>query len=154
AAAEVAARFVDRPRLVTEIRLPAGDGRMMQHRAVPGELGFELAPGVTAAGHTNNSLGFRDVERPAAKPAGTFRILALGDSITYGGGMPIEETYPKVLERLLDSPRAPVEVWNGGVTGYNARQEALWLDRHGLAIAPDLVLVQACANDLGPRQVE
>lgn len=152
--AELTARLAERPRLVTVIRLAASDGRMTLHRPVPDELGFELAPGASVGDVTHDSLGFRDVERPLVKPPGTFRILALGDSITYGTGLPLERTYPKLLEQMLDSPKARVEVWNGGVSGYNARQEALWLERHGLAIAPDLVLVEACANDLGPRQVE
>ncbi|MBK7975535.1 MAG: hypothetical protein IPK07_20370 [Deltaproteobacteria bacterium] len=153
-AGEGVARIAERPRLVTELRFPPGDVRTVLHRPAPGELGYERVPGAQLAEITHDSLGFRGDERPLAKPPGTFRILALGDSITYGAGIPLERTYPKVLESLLGGATTRIEVWNGGTIGYNARQEALWLERSGLAIQPDLVLVAACANDLGPRQVE
>ncbi len=147
-------RLAERPRLVTELRFPPGDVRAVLHRPAPGELGYERAPGARLAEISHDSHGFRGVERPLAKPAGTFRVLALGDSITYGAGIPLDRTYPRVLEELLGGAASHVEVWNGGTIGYNARQEAIWLERQGLAIQPDVVLIAACANDLGPRQLE
>ncbi len=46
----------------------------------------------------SNELGFRT--RPARKNAGTFRILFVGDSWTYGMGIREQETFPRVLEAL------------------------------------------------------
>lgn len=148
------ARVLERPRLVTELRFPPGDVRAVLHRPAAGELGYERAPGAHLAEITHDSHGYRGPERSLDKPPGVFRILALGDSITYGAGIPFERTYPQVLEALLGGAAARVEVWNGGTIGYNARQEALWLERAGLAMHPDVVLLAACANDLGPRQLE
>jgi hypothetical protein len=53
--------------------------------------GYELTPD-----HKNiNSHGLRDREFPLTKPTRTFRILALGDSFTYGYAIKLEETYVK-----------------------------------------------------------
>lgn len=49
-----------------------------------------------------NSLGFRDREYSVQKPPGVFRILCLGDSTTFGHWLPVEKTYSKVLEELLN----------------------------------------------------
>src|SRR5947209_20240288 len=48
-----------------------------------------------------NSDGFRDREFSPAKPAGTQRIVCVGDSYTYGWGVDVRDSYPKQLERAL-----------------------------------------------------
>ena len=48
-----------------------------------------------------NSLGTRGPEFAAEKPAKVIRILSLGDSRTFGWGLPDEATYSRRLERLL-----------------------------------------------------
>jgi hypothetical protein len=67
-----------------------------------------------------NSYGLREDEISVPKPPHTFRLLAVGDSITFGYGVPVEETYVKVLEKRLNE-NAPVtiryEVLNGGTVG-------------------------------------
>ncbi len=146
---EIGARWTEQPRVIGTLTFPASNDAYRLHRPAAGELGYELVPNV-AFGHVRiNSLGMRDVERPAAKPAGVFRVLVLGDSITLGAGMPLDDTYPKVMERALDRERPGVEVWNGGVIGYNARQEAAWFERHGVELSPDLVVIGFCLNDFG-----
>lgn len=103
-----------------------------------------------AVGYRANADGFRDRRYARAKPPGTFRIVALGDSITFGYGAPEGETFPKLLEARLDaavaSPR--FEVLNLGVSGYNPYTEAALFTDVGVGYAPDLVLVQFCVNDL------
>lgn len=100
---------------------------------------------------TINSQGFRDYERPLQKSAGTFRILCLGDSFTLGAEEALEQTYPKTLERVLKNQMADslaYEVVNGGVGGYGTYQELLFLQRVGLSVQPDIVLVQFFSNDV------
>lgn len=62
-----------------------------------------------------------DVDAPGATIApvspGSPRIVALGDSLTAGLGVPREEAYPAVLGRKLREAGIPLEVVNAGVSG-------------------------------------
>lgn len=98
-----------------------------------------------------NSLGFRDSRDYALeKPAHTFRILVLGDSVTFGHGALSETTYPYLLEQQLKAWRPEVnwQVWNLGVPGYNTAQELAYLRQVGERYRPDLVVVGFFENDL------
>jgi len=100
--------------------------------------------------HTN-SLGFRDTrEYSLARQPGTFRILVLGDSVTFGHGALYETSYPYLLEARLREWRPDVkwEVWNLGVPGYNTAQESAYLHQVGERYAPDLVIVGFFTNDI------
>lgn len=98
-----------------------------------------------------NSLGLRDYEYPIQKDSQAFRILVLGDSMTFGWGTALEETYPKVLERMLnENPPAPFqryEVINAGVGNYNTVQEVAYFKERGLLLNPDMVLLGFYIND-------
>ncbi len=48
-----------------------------------------------------NSQGTRGTEFETPKPAGTFRILSLGDSRTFGWGLSDNDTYSRRLEQLV-----------------------------------------------------
>src|SRR5262249_25494248 len=94
------------------------------------ELGWHHIPGArkhwTEEGDGQivvNSEGFRDRERPAAKPAGTSRVVLLGDSMTEGVQVNLEQTFGYLLEEKLSTKEAPVQVFNCGVNGYGPVQE-------------------------------
>jgi hypothetical protein len=98
-----------------------------------------------------NSLGLRDTrEYRLEKPRGTFRILVLGDSVTFGHGSVYEHTYPYLAEQLLKQWRPDVrwEVWNAAEPGYNTGQELAQLYEVGPAYNPDLVIVGFYGNDV------
>ena len=98
-----------------------------------------------------NHLGFRDPREYALEKApGTFRIVVLGDSVTFGHGSIEEHTYPRLLETLLKERRPDVQwqVWNLGVPGYNTAQELAYLLEAGPAFQPDLVVVGFYDNDV------
>jgi len=97
-----------------------------------------------------NSDGFRDREFSIEKPNNTFRIICLGDSFTFGQGVELNESYPKVLERKLNSLNNGVkyEVLNFGVPGYNTWQEVEMLDVKGLKYSPDMVIFGYVHNDI------
>lgn len=102
-----------------------------------------------------NSLGLRDLEFSPHKAPGEFRVLALGDSMTYGQGVRLDLTWPQVLEaRLRSELKGPVEVINAGFAagpgvsspdGYDR-----WVADNGILFEPDVVVVGLCLNDVGP----
>jgi len=103
-----------------------------------------------------NSLGFRDDrEYAVAKRTGTFRILVLGDSVTFGHGSVFEHTYPLLLEKRLKAwkPDVDWQVWNLGVPGYNTSQELAYLLEVGATYRPDLVVVGFYANDVVDNRI-
>jgi lysophospholipase L1-like esterase len=118
--------------------------------AASGEFSFETR---------HSSLGLRDVEHSAKKPPGTFRILGLGDSFTYGVGAAFEDTYLVQLERMLNqrpgnhlanhlANNPKVEVIKAGIPRYFPEPERLFLEHYGLAFEPDLVIVTFVPNDV------
>jgi hypothetical protein len=98
-----------------------------------------------------NSLELRDArEYDLEKGPRTFRILVLGDSVTFGHGSVAEHAYPFLLEQQLEAWRRDVDwqVWNAAVPGYNTSQELAHLLEVGPRFRPDLVVVGFFANDL------
>lgn len=115
------------------------------------DLVFELTPGAEGYGWGTdvkvNSAGFRGPEVQAGK-SDNFRIIVLGDSITFGNDLPAGTTYPPVLAEQLAEDGPGYEVLNFGVGGYNCWQEVAFLEQTGLAYHPDLVVVGFCLNDV------
>ena len=113
--------------------------------------GFKLAPGLDGAevssGRTSSRgagiRGGREVPRP--KPAGTTRVLALGDSFTFGDGVDDPETWPALLDERLGER---VEVLNLGASAYAHDQMLLALLDDGLALEPDVVVLGFFASDM------
>jgi hypothetical protein len=97
-----------------------------------------------------NPMGLRDPRQSYAKPPGTFRILALGDSYVEAAQVPAEQAVAARLEARLQAVTGrPVEVINGGVFGYGTGQELLLLDEEGVKYQPDLVVLFFChCNDI------
>ena len=129
-----------------------GEGNSLAHvRSDNPLLVYELRPGVQLNEFISiNSLGFRDYEYSNEKPANTYRICVVGDSITFGWWERLEETYPKVLEELLNahvSGEMTVEVWNMGIGGYNAEQEMELVRTRAMNYDPDLIIIGYCTND-------
>jgi hypothetical protein len=102
-----------------------------------------------------NSLELRDAREYAlAKQPNTFRILVLGDSVTFGHGSIYEHSYPYLTEQRLKTwmPSIDWQVWNAAVPGYNTSQELAQLLEVGDRFAPDLVIVGFYENDLTDNQ--
>lgn len=93
-------------------------------------------------------LGMRGGE-VGPKAPGAIRILALGDSFTFGVGAREEQTWPARLQESLRALGLPVEVLNAGAPGFGIPDEVAWFERYGRELRPDLVIVAAfLANDL------
>jgi lysophospholipase L1-like esterase len=132
------------------LKIPAENAEM-SHRHRPKATAFLMGAEMRI-----NSLGLRDREDlTLEKPAGTYRIVVLGDSTTVGWGVPFEKLYPKLLENSLNTnpPSAKwkrYEVINTGIGNYNTCQEVASFKERWLALNPDLVLIAWYINDAEP----
>lgn len=120
-------------------------------------LGWTKTPGESIRRRTGefdvtletNSRGLRESESVGyAKPAGTKRVLLLGDSFTLGYTVEGPDTISGLLGARLAAEGREVEVLNGGTEGYSTDQEVLWLAREGARYAPDVVVLQMYENDI------
>ncbi len=97
-----------------------------------------------------NNAGFHDRDWSRAKPADTYRVIALGDSFTMGTMIPLEELFVKRAERALNErAKGPgrYEIMNLAFVGWDTSRELRALKEIGLAYAPDAVLVVFYVND-------
>ncbi len=97
-----------------------------------------------------NGYGFREREISPFKVRN--RIIAVGDSFTYGLGVLPSDAWPARLEARLNEGHAadrqpPHEVFNFGMLGYNTCQEDRAVERFVLDLEPDLLLLGWYAND-------
>ena len=150
-----ARRFADPTGGYDDILAQAAQARAMSvhEKSDDPELVYVTRPGyVTNGVRISEAHGIlRATDVPEAKPAGSFRIAVLGDSIAAAhpirvGGAP---AFSDVLEQTLNArPGAPtVEALNFGTDGYSTLQEARLLETRAARFAPDLVLVAYCLND-------
>jgi len=91
----------------------------------------------------SSALAFFALPVMAAEP---LRILAFGDSLTSGYGLPDADSFPSQLERALIAAGENVKLVNGGVAGDTSAGGLARLD-WTLADKPDLVLLEFGAND-------
>ena len=99
----------------------------------------------------NNAFGLNDVEFVAPKPRGRFRIMALGDSFTYGSA-----PYPDaVMTRVEEALRArcagmDLDLLNFGIGGTGVWDYKLLFELAGPTFDPDLVVVNLYLGNDGP----
>jgi GDSL-like Lipase/Acylhydrolase family len=100
---------------------------------------------------STNELGFRD-RNLEGKQNGELRIMLLGDSVTFGWGVPVEATFARRLEGHLASRLGrPVTTVNTGVGSYNTVQEHAVLKTYAQSVDPDLVVLVYVENDIVPN---
>ncbi len=126
--------------------LAYGAGRLRQPDPL---LGWKLRPDASRravrsgyeVSYRTNAQGHRD----APLLPGRFRILLLGDSQTFGIGVPSGQRFSELLEAELPG----VEVVNAAVPGYGVHQMARALERDGMSLQPDLVICALIRQDVG-----
>jgi acyl-CoA thioesterase-1 len=88
------------------------------------------------------------VGAPAAAAADRpVRIVALGDSLTAGHGLPADGAFPAKLERALKAKGLAVEIANAGVSGDTAAGGLARLD-WSVPEGTDAVILELGANDM------
>lgn len=112
------------------------------------EIGYTLRPGARGvfqnAAVRVNERACRD-DPTLAEPR--LRILALGDSITFGASIDQDGTWEARLDGALGED---VDVVNCGVSGYNLLQAQARYDAALSDLAPDIILLNVFSDDLSP----
>jgi len=131
--------------------------RVHVHSDIPG-LSYELNSGVNLDWQNIdiniNSFGIRDREFSKNKPENSYRIIALGDSVTFGQATLLNDTFLKILESKLNNNfDSEYEVMNAGVSAYNLVQKYIFLETKLIEYKPDMVLVNFVQDDYGPTNV-
>jgi lysophospholipase L1-like esterase len=85
---------------------------------------------------------------------GAARILALGDSFTFGFGLPEQDTYIARLQDKLDAVFGAdrIALLNGGISGSGTAEQLAFLEDFGDKIAPAAVLVFVSIDDFNRAQ--
>ena len=88
-----------------------------------------------------NQAGLRGADFPATKPAGTFRVVFIGDSVTFGGGVVSDsDTYVvQVADALARQLHRKVDSVNISAPGWGIENMEAYVERYGLYGA-DLVI--------------
>ncbi|HOV73671.1 MAG TPA: GDSL-type esterase/lipase family protein [Candidatus Hydrogenedentes bacterium] len=135
AADRAAALFVDANPLPSSMELVFPPGSEMAYDT--GEFKYTVRI---------NRYGYRDVE-PLAIPRGAYRIMALGDSFTYGFGVEAEQTWPKQLETMLRARGCHAAVMNLGKPGADPAFYADAAERAIPVLKPNLIVVALLQTD-------
>ena len=123
-------------------------GSRARHPHVYSETyGWALRPGARYTGRggetiTVNDRGYRGALHSGTPAPGVTRIVMLGDSVTFGSGVSDGETFSQILDA-----RPGLEVVNLGVDGYGTDQALLRLEHEGLALHPDVVVLNFCVRN-------
>jgi hypothetical protein len=111
-------------------------------KQIPGKHIEKLSASIGPVAINNN--GFRaGTDYSFEKPTNKFRIIALGDSFTFGM-VKNEDTWPVQLEALDPS----LQVINMGACAYGVDQMYLWFKQDGVSFDTDLVIMSVIPADL------
>ncbi len=100
-----------------------------------------------------NSLGLRDIEHNYTKGSAK-RIVGIGDSVTFGAGTTLEDTFLKQLEKKMHEQGIDSEVINAGVNSYEFEQEYLYYKEEIYKYNPDILIIGIVLNDAGKQDIK
>lgn len=96
-----------------------------------------------------NRFGLRGTEFEPRKRPGTFRVVTMGESSTFGFMVDDAQVYPVRLQRILDQRlgAGKVEVINAGLPYYTTEDMSILLHQLVAGMDPDLVTFYIGYND-------
>ncbi len=111
--------------------------------------GFALKPNFSNDFYSINKDGFRGENFPADLD-NRLKILAMGESTTFGWAVRDEETWPAYLMARFDIDGSSAYVINGGIPSYTSSQVLAYLKEiiEKQQIRPDIVLINILWNDI------
>lgn len=111
---------------------------------------WRLRPSAEFKGMSINSKGFRGPEFSEEKCQDVYRIINMGDSSTFGVGVPYADLHSALLTDMLNGQAQPhkrYEVINAGVPGYSSLQGLRYLKAEVIKYKPDIITVSYGLND-------
>ncbi|HEU4683250.1 MAG TPA: SGNH/GDSL hydrolase family protein [Nitrospira sp.] len=102
--------------------------------------------------HVYDGYGIRRTTEFPAKRADTFRVMVIGDSLTYGDGIEEQYTYSAVLQRQLANEYS-IEFLNLGSDGLQSEDLTRRVYEFVPRLRPNLVIYGMCHNDFLPSGV-
>lgn len=160
-AAELGVRLVFRSevdaRRLAEANARTSFGAFTRPSRLPG-LVYELRPGTRFAWNELPRIAISSggpyrvgEDGEAEVTADAARVAVVGDSTSFGWGVPFDAAYPEVLRHALeDRLGRPVALRNFSVPGYNSEQERIVFAEHVLPWRPRLVVLHYDHNDWEP----
>ncbi len=106
--------------------------------------------GVVVASFAAGLVMFASCTRYADRfPAATVRVVAFGDSITFGatGGVPPDQTFVSLVETELRAAGVDVGIRNAGIKGQNTDEAMPRYDADVVHAKPQAVLIMFGSND-------
>ena len=98
----------------------------------------------------SNSLGYRTGE--PQKVPGTFRVIFVGDSWTFGHGVRQEDSFPAAFETMANAlGDQSIEAWTLALSGYNTLDQVAALRYFLPLLEPDAVVFCPSSNDNDSR---
>jgi lysophospholipase L1-like esterase len=139
---EGALRVLDQPRYDT---CWVSDNEFWREDPV---LGFAYEPGMAMAGGVVNALGLRGPLPLHEKPAGTRRILYVGDSTVYGFGVADDDTFWSLATRAIAArhPGQSFEPMVAAAPCYSSYQSRVLVERFA-PFAPDWAVFYVGAHN-------
>lgn len=101
--------------------------------------------------HVHDENNFRRTTPFPQKSPRTFRIMIVGDSLTYGYGIDEKFTYSAILQRELEK-EYHVETLNLGVSGHQSQDVLGKVQDFLPKLTPDLLIYGICLNDFLPSR--
>ena len=99
--------------------------------------------------HAQDENGFRRTTPFPPKDPNVFRIIVVGDSLTFGLGIPEDTTFVALLNQWLQRDYR-IEVLNLGVVRYNSEDVLKTIRTFVPQLQPNLVIYTVCLNDFAP----
>jgi lysophospholipase L1-like esterase len=138
---------------------PAGDGGEQRQWLLAMPEAWKLrevaVPGAARAFywhsvlHVLNADGFRWSKPYPPKRDDVYRVMVVGDSLTYGLGIAEDSRFSNLVERALGGA-FNIEVINIGHNGYQSEDVLKEIEQYLPVLRPNLVLYAVCLNDFLP----
>jgi len=102
--------------------------------------------------HVNNEESFRWARPYPTKRDDTYRVMVVGDSLTYGDGLPEQWRFSNLLEQSMNRDFR-IEFLNLGRSGSQSEDVLGIIKKYLPILRPNLVIYAVCLNDFLPSGV-